>query len=287
MERAENWYSVIRYCPDKLKGETINVGVILNNFDKQEVYYRLLSVSNIKLKALLQDSNSLELYKVYTDYLNYYFEESIQNQDIFFSSSIDAFYTNLKDIFPKGMTLTEPTFALTEDSEKLFNQLMDIYIGKVFLKENEKSKTNVKQYVRNAFSERSLINHKIKTNARINPIKNKELISFQVDFVYKNGVVNLMQVAPSKDNLHNWFNKLNTLVENYNSDSVYHVLMDDNIEEYPDKTFIEMIEYLRERTSTEQFRIVNIRSQNFIDLCEKIEQTGKYVSDFESELNVS
>lgn len=138
--------------------------------------------------------------------------------------------------------------------------------------------------MRQVFDDRHLLDYKVKANAKIHPIKNKHSISYNVDFVYKNGVVNLMQAAPSKDNMYNWFNKLNTFLDNYNSEACYHVLLNTEFDKIEDQTFKEMVEYLIDRALEDRFQLVDINSKKFEDLCIKIENTGQLIENYQDEL---
>lgn len=285
MERFENWYSIVRYSPDVMRGEILNIGIIIHSPENNQIFYQFLKHNNPKIKSLLALQNSIELYKVHSDFITYYLDKALKNDDIFISSSNHRFFEHLKEVCPKEIYFSEPSFALTEDSSFLLKTLMSTYIGDEFLKESEVSQSKIRQYVRKAFDDRHLIDYKVKANAKIYPIKDKHSISYHVDFVYKNGVINLLQTAPSKDNMHNWFNKLNTFIDNYNSETVYHVLLNSDLKNIEDQTFKEMIEYLIERAPDNRFRLIDVNSNKFEELCNVIESTGQLIENFQHDLD--
>lgn len=285
MERLANWYSVIRYSPDILRGEILNIGIIVNNVDSKELHFQFLKHTNTKLKSLLINQSSLELYKAHSDYITFYLEQIIKRDSIFVNATDNHIFNHLKEIVPSEIIFSEPTFALTGDSHALLNSLMATYIGEEYLVESEITQSKIRQYVRQVFNDKHLLDYKVKANAKIYPIKDKHSISYNVDFVYKNGMVNLMQAAPSKDNMHNWFNKLNTFIDNYSSETVYHVLLNSAVSEIKDQTFKEMVEYLIERAPENKFHLIDINSNKFEELCSKIEISGQLLENFQDDLN--
>lgn len=284
MERSQNWYSVIRYAPDNLKGEVINVGLLLHEQPNKKIHFHLLDQNNMKLKSLLGNADALELYKIHKDYVEYYLEKTSLHGNLFDVGRYDNnLLSSLTAVFPDEIKLSEPTFSLTSNVERLFNNLLEIYIGNDFLKSDESGSLTIKRYVRDIFEDKNLIGQKIKTNARIQPIKDKESISYTVDFVYKNGVINFMQTTPSQENINNWFSRLAVFIDNYKAESVYHLLLDSQNKDFPEKTFSEMLDFLKSKNKN--IHVIDIKTEAFEDLCHKIEQEGQMIEDFEGELN--
>lgn len=281
MERTESRYSIVRYSPDSHRGEIINIGVILHVPLNNKIYYRIIDQNNLKIKSLLVNKNQLELYKVHHDFLDFYLNKAIKNDDLFLTS--DLFYT-LNSNMPKQIQLTESTYSITSEPEALLNTLLSTYIGDEFLETNDQSSIKVRTYVRTEFKNRNLLGTKIEANAKIYPFPDKNLINLNVDFVYKNGVVNLMQTIPTKDNMKNWFTKLYSFMDTFDKSSVYKVLIDSKSELMQDATFLEMVEFLRTKATPERFQTIDINSPEFIELCLKIEADGKPLDSFRHEL---
>lgn len=281
MERTKSRYSIVRYSPDSHRGEIINIGVILHLPLNNKIYYRLIDQTNTKIKSLLFSKNQLELYKVHYDFLDFYLNKAIKNDDLFLNGDL---FSTLSNSMPKQIKLTESTYSITSEPETLLNNLIATYIGEEFLDVADQSAIKVRTYVKTEFKNRNLLGTKIEANAKIYPFPNQHLINLNVDFVYKNGVVNLMQTIPTKDNMKNWFTKLYSFMDTFDESSIYKVLIDSDSELMKDKTFLEMIEFLRTKVTSKRFQTIDIHSQEFLDLCLKIEADGKPIESFRDEL---
>lgn len=281
MERTKSRYSIVRYSPDSHRGEIINIGVILHLPLNNKIYYRLIDQTNTKIKSLLFSKNQLELYKVHYDFLDFYLNKAIKNDDLFLNGDL---FSTLSNAMPKQIKLTESTYSITSEPETLLNNLIATYIGEEFLDVADQSAIKVRTYVKTEFKNRNLLGTKIEANAKIYPFPNQHLINLNVDFVYKNGVVNLMQTIPTKDNMKNWFTKLYSFMDTFDESSIYKVLIDSDSELMKDKTFLEMIEFLRTKVTSKRFQTIDIHSQEFLDLCLKIEADGKPIESFRDEL---
>ncbi|MCS4440090.1 DUF3037 domain-containing protein [Clostridium botulinum] len=69
-------YSIIRYSPDQLKGEIVNVGLIFFSYGNKEVNFFMLDERSNKLKAIMNNSVELEIYKSYKDMIEFYLKKS-------------------------------------------------------------------------------------------------------------------------------------------------------------------------------------------------------------------
>lgn len=286
MERHESKYSIIRYCPDLLKGEVINIGVIIEDVTASKIHYKILKHTNPKIKSLFTDSKNIDLYKVNYDFITYFINQGMSNQNLFNPDSSSGFMEHLTSILPKQIKISESTFALTESPERLLKIIMETYIGEEFLMDESLAVSNVKKYVKEVFDNKELLDKKVKANTKVYPIKNKRSINFQVDFIYKNGIFNFMQAAPNNnDTLRSWFHKLFSFIETYKGEAAYYVLYDSlNTHSIDTHTFYEMTEYLKEITPNHQFKILDVHSEEFVKLCEKIENDGQIVENFIEEL---
>jgi hypothetical protein len=285
--KQENWYSIIQYAPNSMRGEVLNVGLMLHAPEDGKLKFHLLESNNIKLKSLLCNDVLTETYKVQKDYINFLLDSLPADGTLFDSSK----YTNLflQDIdkkLPNGFRLSEPTFSKTANVEKLFQVLLENYIGKEFLsKFDEISQISTKAYVKDFFNQHKLIGTKIKSNVKFKPIRDIDNMQFLIDFVYKNGVINLLQSTPSNhERLNEWFTKLLTIIDATQTDTGFYVFYNENDVTNADKTLIEMLGYLKSKDS--RVNNLEIHSQEFQDLSAKIATEGKSIEEFENEFAV-
>ncbi|PHE61841.1 hypothetical protein COF68_15540 [Bacillus toyonensis] len=286
MERTKNWYSVIRYMPSELRGEVLNVGLMLHDPDSGDVKYQILDSMNEKLRAILANEVLQETYKVQRDYIDYSLktvpvEETLLDPD----AHTNDFLIEIAKIMPKEFSLSEPTFSKTNNKERLFKSLLETYIGEEFLDERDISvQVNAKKLMKQYFNNRNLLGTKVKLNAKFSPIKNINNVQFTIDFIYKNGVINFLQTAPSnKAELQNWFAKLNTLLEYYREDSKLYLFYDQKDVAHQDATLHDMIKFLKKKDS--RVDVLEVNSNDFVNLCNKIEAEGKDIEEFEKELS--
>lgn len=288
MDQFENWYSIIRYSPNNVRGETINVGIILFNAEIGEFQIETLKHTNSKLRSLLPTQKELSVYKLHTDFINHYSKTFLTDITNYKDKLNQDFFEEFINNMPKEITFSEPTHANfdSENQEKLLKKLLELYIGKYFLQNTEVTSAKIKNYVRNSFIEEDILETKVKANARIHPIPNKDFISANIDFVYKNGVLNFMQVAPSKENMTNWFNKINTVIDNYDKETKYHIFLDESFNR-SDEDFLEMMNFLEEKLTRTRLNVIDIHSPKFKRLCKKIKLEGQDVDSFSKELSHS
>lgn len=203
-------YTIIRFVPDVITGEVINVGIILHT-EEGIIKFKMIDNDSKKIKAF-NKVHSL-LYLSIKNKIEYYLENtqgtvgavgkvniaSPINRDflpllIEYFSSDNLRFTELQKVISKNFTIS-------------FNSLYERYIDK----ESDKIVTeNTKTRVSKLFEERNYIGTKIKENHKITPIRDFQEISMKIDFVYKNGVWNYLQVVP---NLKNNKQKLDFLAE--------------------------------------------------------------------------
>ncbi|MGE7937352.1 DUF3037 domain-containing protein [Bacillus paramycoides] len=288
MDKQKNWYSIIRYMPSTIRGEVLNVGLMLHNPESGELKYQILDSNNTKLKCLLANDVQLETYRVHKEVIDYYLhtlptEGTLLDPNAFTNAFLEELNSNL----PNGFKLSEPTFSKTSNIDKLFKTLLETYVGKEFLLSvSDYLQVNTKKYIKKYFDDRNLVGTKVKYNAKLTPIKDIHDMQFTIDFVYKNGVINLLQAAPSnKDHLNNWFAKINTLLETYKKESGLYVFYDNNNPFHTDDLLWDMINYLQVKDP--RVKHLDINSNDFIELCNRIESDGQLIEDFESELSVS
>lgn len=285
MEKTENWYSIIRFMPDKIRGEILNIGLIMHSPENGELKYQILDAQNDKLRSLLPNDVEFTTYKVLKEYAEYYLQSLQNHESLLLPDSFNTtFLMELNNKFPKEFILSEPTFSRTSDESRLFSRLLDTYIGEEFLKsQGSFTQINTKKYIKNVLEEKKLIGTKVKWNAKLTPIKDFRNMQFNIDFVYKNGVLNLLNAVPSsRDNLNNWFTKVNTVIDTYQKESGIYIFYNENDPINYDNTLKDMLIYLKSKDE----RIINldVNSSEFKALCNKIETEGKAIEEFEKEL---
>jgi hypothetical protein len=286
LEKEKNWYSIIQYIPNNLRGEIINVGVMLHNPQEGKLKYNILDVNNGKMKSLLVNDVLQDTYRIQKEYIEFYLEK-LPNQLTLFDPNnyTNQFLEDLKEIIPNEFKLSEPTFSKTLDSDRLLSNLMEMYIGKEYLSSIENAnQVSTKKYIKDIFEQRKLIGTKVKWNAKITPIKNIKSMQYTIDFVYKNGIINFLQTVPTNtEQLTNWFSKLNTVLESYDKESNFYVLFNKSeLKNNNDQTLKDMLSYLK--TKDQRIINLNVESKTFNNLCDKIESDGKNLEEFEKEL---
>lgn len=290
MERKAYWYSVIQYCPSQVRGEKINIGLMLHSPEEGALYHSVLDESSAKVKGLLIDDVAAKTFKVQKDVFDFYIK-TISDVPALFGPDVNKkdFLLIVQEQLPEQFSFSEPTFSLTRDPSQLFESLTKTYIGemlgsKEIVTEVQISR-NAKQYTKNVFTQRQWLGTKIKPNVKIHPIKDLNSMNFTVDFIFKNGIWNLIQAVPSNstsDKLTEWFSKTNTMLESYKIDSGCYLVYDRLDQMNNDKTIDHMLEYLKKKDQRVMPTV--IESESFNTLCLKVEREAKDITQFESEL---
>lgn len=290
MERKAHWYSVIQYCPNEIRGEKVNVGLILHSPSDGLLYHSLLDESSSKIRGIAYDEVSQKTFKVNKDIVDYYFKQIIESPDIFRPNLNDnKFLLQIKEEFPKSFILSEPTFSLTSNPTQLFDSLIKTYVGEQYLSKEiltaEEYKRNVKTYTKTIFTQRELLGTKVKSNVKVHPIKGLKNVHFNVDFIFRNGLWNLIQTVPSNstsEKLIEWFSKTNTMIENIENEADFYLVYDNNDEMNKDKTITQMVSLLQKKDR--RVDAAEVESESFRAMCNKVEREGKDISDYEQEL---
>lgn len=284
MARQAHWYSVIQYSPDKIKGEKINVGLILHQPQNEEVIIRMLDSSNPKIKSLILSSSNNKTYELESDYLKLYLNEIISKTKLGPRINDEYFLEYLKDDLPSNFILSERTFSLTSDSSKLLSNLLDTYIGRDFLDHDliTNQLKNVKTHVKEIFLENKWLGTKIKSNVKIQS-KIINNMTFNVDFAFKNGIWNLIYTVPnSQDRFTEWVSKTRTMLDIYEKESSILVLYDERDPMNKDKSIVQVIDFLKSKDP--RLEGVEINSTSFTQLCSKVETDAKNLVEVEYEL---
>lgn len=226
-KRKTTWYSIIRYSPNNLSGEIVNVGLVLHSpYDDKNLHYLVLDENTHKLRSIANNKVESNIYKSFKDTLEYYLSkcnEDLSGQvgNITIGSSyepkfLDEIYENYLDC---KLTLTKPSFALTENVDMLFNALVKTYIGEQYLMTEHKT-TTVKKHIKQLFENRNLIGRKVKSDLEFSPIVGLEDLMIKVDFGFKNGVWNYIEAIPTLRNpseISEWFAKTKFTLETIKS----------------------------------------------------------------------
>jgi hypothetical protein len=190
MTRA--FYSVIQYCPDRLRAETANVGLLL--FSEEPRFLRAKTVdSHRRLKRVFGVSGrTLATVKLSEQNLLYRINE--RGEDILTLDDLKSFVATRAN----DLRLTEPRLAVVSDLETDFSRLFRQLAGDVATSSlAEDSPAEVLPPRLSEVFFRLQQEHKIWKPGTITvPIYKRKL---DIPYAYKNGVVNLIKphVFPS------------------------------------------------------------------------------------------
>ncbi len=220
MERKKLWYSIVRYSPDEIKGEVINVGLIMHNFsEEKDIIYYILDEKSSKIKALLTNKNEIALYKSFREIIEYYLSNCKDDLSGYVGSiKMGSIYSEdfLKNVYEynlnKKMYLSSPQFAKTADINRLFNSLFDRYIGNDYKTTKKRTHITTKQYMRKLFKEKNLLGTKVESDIVIAPVAELENIKYKMDFQFKNGCNNYIYTIPALNSYNEWFAKTDIML---------------------------------------------------------------------------
>ncbi|UDM74008.1 DUF3037 domain-containing protein [Vagococcus fluvialis] len=285
------WYSIIRYISDVIKGEIINVGILMNVPETGEIRFQTLNHKNSKLKISSYSQLDIKTYKVGNDYLNFLIK-SVDDNNLSkgLNPSSETFIpqVNQKDL-PKGFIFSDTRFAKTSNPNELFESLLVEYVGRKFL--NEESGVNsmiVRKKATTIIGERTKLKEKVKSNLKIKPIKDLPK-SYTIDFGYaEKKYVNLIQSAPDKlQTAYDWLERMNFFTENYDKADKILFLYNGYAESNQDRSMMQMLEYLKNKDSRIEFN--NIFSDEgllvFNNELTRIEEYAKPIEEIEKNAN--
>jgi len=293
MERKECWYSVIRYCNDPTAGEIVNVGLILHSSSDMHILrYRLLDENNVKIKGIANSKVDLDMYKISKEYIEYLLETTSSNLFICteeqegYNSGFDRFYLQglYKSLDGEQMFLSEPTFAKTGNVDQLFDSLFATYIGSKFMIV-EQREMNVKKYLRNTFEQKHLMK-KIRRDFTIKPILGlDDVIKVPIDFGFKNGIWNYMQVVSLKQSSGtrntDWFAKTKLLLDTYEDDMKLYLMYQTTQDIESNFETVQVVNFFRK--SDERVVPLDIADQSKLELlCQRIENEAHDLAELVS-----
>lgn len=251
--RLSAWYSVIRYVSDIIKGEILNVGLIMNIPENGVIKYRIITGNNMKLKTILE--NEIER-KIYTSGLGYveYLLKSNDENDLFMSQNAHSkyFIPRLRECdLPDGFILTDPQFAKTNQPDYLFDKLLQRYIGRKFLTDGKNNlSTQVKSKAVQLIGQNVAVKEKIKKNIKIKPV-DVITLNYTVDFGYEeNNKLSMIQTMPDKQSTTNeWFQRMSLISNNYSESGKISLLYNSAADSNKDGTAEQMIKFLESNDS--------------------------------------
>jgi hypothetical protein len=290
-KRKAIWYSIIRYSPDNVSGEIINVGLVLHGADDEDILkYFILDEASYKLRSISNNSVETNIYKNYKEVLEYYLSKCNDDLmgivgDVAISSCYEQQFLDklYKHYMGEKLTLTKPNFAFTENPDKLFDSLAKIYIGERYFK-NEPKTITVKTHIKELFEQRNLLGKKIKTDLEFKPIENLDNLRVRVDFGFKNGAWNYIDTVPplnAPSEISEWFAKTKFAIETLKSkDNTSKIHLIYRLSDFKDN-ITPMFDYLTKEN--QKVNRLNIEENQKLDeLCDYIEKEAEYIDEYAS-----
>ncbi len=279
-------YSIVRYIPNYIANEVINVGVIFHLIDHQtpSLKFYLLEENSAKIKSLVYNKVGIREYKSYREYLTYYLNQVTENMlgyvgEISYGSIFDeSFLESVKEqVKTETFYLTGVETALTHNVDQLFKTIYNTYIGIQYYPDATE-KMAIKQYVHNVFESKNFINKKVLYNYDYYPIKDLVNLKFRVDFKFNDSIDNYLMSTPNTTNsttLNEWFAKTKLMFDSIENDSEFYLLYNNEILNHSD-TAMRYLRYLTtERNNVKQLNVDE--GAVLEDLCTKIDTTAQDV----------
>lgn len=281
-------YSVIRYSPDALKGEIINVGLLFYNSIDKKVKYFILDEKSPKIKAVMSNNTEDNIYKSYKEMLEFYLEKSkadisgmvgqIYIASYYEEDFVQKMYEYYRD---KELTFSEPNIAYTKNEDKLFHTILKRYVGSCNIDIDRTSTMTAKKYMKQIFSSNENLNKRIKSDVIVRPIKELDDFEIKIDFSFKNGKWNYIQTIPrisTANKNSDWFSKMSLILDgNTEEKSKIHLI-------YKKSDFIEdtstyhLLKYLKNKYSGLEIHDAD-KEKEINNLCEYIEKEGQILDD--------
>lgn len=278
-------YSIIRFSPDQLKEEIINVGLVFHNIQDKKVKCYMIDEKSPKLRSITENETERILYKTYKEMLEYYIKNSKKDisgvvGDVYIASYYEEDYINkLYDYYrEEKLVLSEPNIGYTKNEDKLFETILNRYVGKSNVEVDKINTMTAKKYIKGIFNSNENLRKRIENDKIINPIKELSDLEVKIDFSFKNLKWNYMQVIPkiNKNNKNeDWFSKVQLLLDSNTEDSQIHLLykMSDLIN---DEGTLNLLNYLRNRYNSIEIHDLD-KDGEVKSLCERIELEGEII----------
>lgn len=262
MERTsiKGRYSIIRFMPDVYNGEILNVG-ILGHDENGKVHFKLISEESNKIKSF--GTNIKKNYRFIKEKIEYYLTNTTGTVGYVGNISIatpvkEDFIEKIIDYFTDNyISFSKPRWIKSININNIFNSLYFRYTGDII---DKKIEVNTKSQVSDIFKQRNLLGIKVKKDYK-KPLKDFEDITLKIDFIYKNGVWNYIQVVPKLDSNQkkvDFIGEIKLLFENIDSnDKVKFV--------YEDESKAELIEILNHIKSKNIIEKIDFNNKNKVD----------------------
>ncbi len=280
-------YSIIRYSPDAIKGEMINIGVLLFNFDEKQTKYCFVDENSSKLRAVVESKIELEEYKSYKEVLEYYLKESKNNiagvvgkvfiASYFNENYLEELYEHTKN---NKLYLSKPNIAYTRDINSFFSTILNRYVGEKNVRRDVTTMT-AKKYMKQIFSSNDNLNKRVRSDVRIKPIEELKDLEVNIDFMFKNGKWNYMQTIPKITNANKnseWFSKIQLILDENTQEKTKIHLIYRNSDIIDDNSTLNLLKYLQNKYTN--LEVHDIDQKNEIEnLCRYIETEGQILEE--------
>lgn len=239
-QRKNYWYSIISYIPDLITNERVNIGVILgNNIDLLK--FKIINNPSNKKLHFFRTNIEKQIYQTSVDYLSFIVnkkKETLNDISIFDNESNVNLKAYLEHPLPENIVFSNTHFARTSNPKIIFNELLNTYVGEVFLQEKETTNISFKQNINKYFDQLNLINTKLKTNLRIRPSKDLPL-RFEMDYAFmsKNDEMSFVQIGPKQSQINEWYKNNVTLLSKNSDNFSINMVIKENDYEKPNQTF--------------------------------------------------
>ncbi|MBE6021691.1 MAG: DUF3037 domain-containing protein [Cellulosilyticum sp.] len=277
-------YSIIRYSPDALRGEIINIGLILYNHSDNSTISFLLDEKSPKLKAVLDNSVEYDIYKTDKESIEYYLKKTKDDisgvvGEVYIASCYDEKFIDIlyKYFEGKRLRLSQPAIAYTKSPKKIFDTILARYIGETNVPFGKTNVATVKKYMKHIIESNEKLKSRIITDKIIKPIDDLEDIQIKVDFTFKNGRWNYMQAIPNvsqqSKNIE-WFSKIELMLQNDEIKKSHIHLLYKKTDIITDIATYNLLKYLNKKY--ENVDILDIDKKHDIDnLCKFIENEAQ------------
>lgn len=280
-------YSVIRYSPDSIKGEIVNVGLVFHNVEDAKVKYFLLDEKSNKLRALFINKAEKNLYKSYKEIMEFYLNKSKNDISGIVGETHIASYFEKDFIYKlyeyfnkKEMMLSLPNIAYTKNEDKFFETILKRYVGEINIDDKKENTLTAKKYLKKVFSQNKNLNMKIKSDLIVKPIEELDDLEIKIDFTFKSDYWNYMQTIPKIDSRNKnteWFSKMQLLLDAKFEFTKIHLIYKKS-DVYEDKATYHLLKYLQNKYNN--LEVHNIDKKDSIEkLCDYIETEGETLED--------
>lgn len=267
--RKEYKYSIISYNQNLLRNETINIGILIFEKEKNKYRYKILSNNSNKINGIAYSQYFKDLFKENIKLLNYHLQNHTAN--------------SLKELnqISKQICFSPFKKVITANVQAIFEVLLDEYVGNYYFDEQNKAQVVTAKDLAINFFNNYNVTKKVKKNIRIKP--NKELnMKINIDFAYTNGNnLNLINSVPASDNsIDDWYTKMFLLTEKFDQSGSILLLNNSattNADEIPDM--------LKDLSSNSKVTTIDLGQNSGIKSFKKYTQEIKESDSSEEKIN--